>query len=70
MPHPWKISTDSVEEAVRLRGTNAFTATALARQLGCSRQTIYKHFDRLRLRGWEFDGQPKLGFMARKRVQP
>jgi biotin operon repressor len=67
MPHYSKISTDSVEEAVRSRGSLPFSAPELGRELGVTRQTLYKHFERLRTRGWEIEGTPRLGFMARYR---
>ena len=70
MPRPYRfnrISTDAVEDLVSARGTQPFTARELGESLSCTRQTIYKHFDRLRQSGWEIEGAPRLGFMARRR---
>ena len=70
MPRPYRsnrIAPDAVEHLVSARGTQAFTARELGEALSCTRQTIYKHFAKLREQGWEIEGQPKLGFMARRR---
>jgi biotin operon repressor len=54
-----------VLEAIRARGTRAFTGAAIAEEAGLCRQTVYKIIGKLNGQGHRIEGEPRLGFMAR-----
>ena len=57
-------SEEQVLEAIRARGTQGFTAAAIAAEARLCRQTVYKVIHKLNSEGHRIEGSPRLGFMA------
>jgi hypothetical protein len=57
-------SEEQVLEAIRARGTQGFTAAAIAAEARLCRQTVYKVIHKLNSQGHRIEGSPRLGFMA------